>query len=208
MAAGNTGAQMGGWFNKEINSAADLKGLKIRMAGLGGKVVSKLGASSILSPGGELYTNLERGVIDALEWVGPYHDYLMGFHKIAKYYYWPGWQEPTGMIELIVNKNAFQSLPEDLQQIVRSAAAAANVEMLSDFETRNTEYYLKMKNEGVQFKKFPDDVINIFKKYTNQVIDEIVTNDVMSKKVWESYSKFQQNISRWQDLVERNYMNS
>jgi TRAP-type mannitol/chloroaromatic compound transport system substrate-binding protein len=145
---GNTGAQMGGWFRKEINSISDIRGLKWRIAGLGGKVVSKAGATSILVPAGELYTNLERGVIDALEWIGPFHDYIMGFHKIASYYYYPGWQEPTAALELIVNKSAYNRLPEDLKKIIETVSARLNIEMLSETEAKNSEYYHKMKEEG------------------------------------------------------------
>ncbi|MFQ5587105.1 MAG: TRAP transporter substrate-binding protein, partial [Thermodesulfobacteriota bacterium] len=120
--AGNTGVQMGGWFNKEIKSIQDIRGLKMRIPGLGGKVIAKAGGSAILSEGGEIYTNLDRGVIDATEWVGPYHDYLMGFHKVARYYYYPGWHEPGTVLEVIINRGAFARLPKELQQVVRSAA--------------------------------------------------------------------------------------
>jgi TRAP-type mannitol/chloroaromatic compound transport system substrate-binding protein len=204
---GNTGGQMGGWFNKQINSVADIKGLKMRIAGLGGKVVTKAGGSAILSPAGELYTDLDRGVIDALEWVGPYHDYLMGFHKIAKYYYYPGWQEPGPPIELIINKNAFENLPADLQKIVQRFAVGMNTMMLSEFEAKNTEYYFKMiKENNVLLKKFPDDVLNTFRKLTKEVIDEIVSGDAKSKRVYDSYSKFQKNITQWSEIAERNYV--
>lgn len=203
---GNTGGQMGGWFNKEVNSLADLNGLKIRMPGLGGKVITKAGASAILSPGSELYTNLERGVIDALEWVGPYHDHLMGFHKIAKYYYYPGWQEPTGTIELIINKNAYESLPADLQSIVRLAASAANIQLLSAFEQKNAEYLLKIKNEDkVNFKKFPDEVLNKLTEFSLKVLDEITAADAQSRKVYDSYKKFQIQTHEWTTVAEKNY---
>lgn len=203
---GNTGGQMGGWFNKEINSVRDLKGLKIRMPGLGGKVITKAGATSVLSPGGELYTNLERGVIDALEWIGPYHDYLMGFHKIAKYYYSPGWHEPGSALELFVNNDAYQELPSDLKAIIQNAAAASNNYILAEFDAKNTEYYLKMKKEGqVEFRQFPGDVLNRLKLLTGQVIKDIVSKDSTSKKAYESYTAFQKNISDWFDVTERNY---
>jgi len=203
---GNTGGQMGGWFNKEINSLADLQGLKIRMPGLGGKVITKAGASAILSPGSELYTNLERGVIDALEWIGPYHDYLMGFHKIAKYYYSPGWQEPTGTLELIVNKNAYESLPADLQSIIRCAASAVTMQLLSGFEQKNAEYLLKLKNEDkINLKDFPDDVLNKLKEFALQVFNEITNADAQSKKVYESYKEFQIQTHEWTAIAEKNY---
>ena len=203
---GNTGGQMGGWFNKEINSIDDFKGLKMRMPGLGGKVISKAGASSILSPGGELYTNLERGVIDALEWVGPYHDYLMGFHKIAKYYYYPGWQEPASMMELIVNKSAYENLPADLQNIIRVAAEASNTLVLATIDQKNMEYYFKLKNEGkVEFREFPDDVLSKLKEFTDEVMEEIMDKDTMSKKAYESFNAFKKNMYDWFAISERNY---
>ncbi len=203
--AGNSGAQMGGWFNKKINSVSDLKGLKMRIAGLGGKVISKVGATSILAPAGELYTDLERGVIDALEWVGPYHDFLLGFHKIAKYYYSPGWQEPTGGIELTVNKEAYNQLPDDLKEVIRVAIAASSIEMLSEFEAKNTEYYFKLKDEfKVNYQVFPPDVLNALKSATAEVISEITASDKMSKKVYNSYSKFKSRITEWNALVEKN----
>lgn len=206
MAAGNTGGQMGGWFNKEINSTADLKGLKMRMPGIGGKVITNLGASAVLSPGSELYTNLERGVIDALEWVGPYHDYLMGFHDIAKFYYSPGWQEPTGTLEFIINKPAFESLPGDLQALVKTAAAAANIEMLSAFEQKNAEYQLRMKKEGkVKFRTFPPEVLEALKQSTHQVISAIISADPQSKKVYDSYKKFHDEIREWTGIAEKSY---
>jgi TRAP-type mannitol/chloroaromatic compound transport system substrate-binding protein len=204
---GNTGGQMGGWFRKEINSISDINGLKIRMAGLGGKIVNKLGASTILSPGAELYTNLERGVLDALEWIGPYHDYLMGFQRIAPFYYYPGWQEPTGVLELLVNKKAYDSLPSDLQNIIKYASSAIDTECLAEFNFRNAEYLEKIKSEGkVQLKKYSDDLLKLFRDTTIEVINEIASKDLMSKKVYESYSKFQKQINQWSNIAEINYL--
>lgn len=203
---GNTGVQMGGWFNKEINSVADLKGLIMRIPGLGGKVFSKAGGTAVSSPGSEIYTNLERGVIDATEWIGPYHDYLMEFHKIAKYYYYPGWHEPGSVLELIVNKTAFEELPSDLQEIVRTAAAKANMWMLSEFEQKNALYLKKITEESkIQLRKFPDEVIEVFREKTKEAIEEIISVDAFSKKVWESYSSFQKSMNLWADLTERTF---
>jgi TRAP-type mannitol/chloroaromatic compound transport system substrate-binding protein len=203
--AGNTGAQMGGWFNKQINSVSDLHGLKMRIAGLGGKVIDRIGGTPILAPAGELYTDLDRGVIDALEWVGPYHDYLLGFNKIAKYYYYPGWQEPTAGIELLVNIDAFNQLPKDLQIIVKTAGAAAAIQMLSDFEAKNSEYYQKLKyEEKIDFRKFPDEVLAALKKATGEVLTDIISSNKMCKKVYDSYSAFQKNITEWNAIVETN----
>jgi TRAP-type mannitol/chloroaromatic compound transport system substrate-binding protein len=207
MPAGNTGGQMGGWFNREINSVSDVKGLKMRMAGLGGKVLSKAGASALLVPGQELYTNLERGVIDSLEWVGPYHDYTFGFNRIAKYYYYPGWQEPTGALELAVNKSAFDSLPDDLKTVIRTAASSSNLLMLSQFELKNSEMLSQIRREGkVQLKKFPDEVLNHFRFLTSQVIQEITSKDKMAAKIYDSYSSFHKQVSAWNDISEKNHL--
>lgn len=204
--AGSSGSQMGGWFNKEIKSVDDIKGLKMRIPGLGGKVISKAGGSAILSAGGEIYTNLERGVIDATEWVGPYHDYLMGFHKIAKFYYYPGWHEPNATIELFINKSAFNSLEKDLQEIIRTAAMRANLLMLAEIENKNKIYLQKLITEHkIQLRKFPDDVLSTLRKYSDEVFQELVERDAMSKRVFESYSKFQKEIREFAKVSEKIY---
>ncbi|MFQ5638071.1 MAG: TRAP transporter substrate-binding protein [bacterium] len=204
--AGNTGMQMGGWFNREINTADDLKGLKMRIPGLGGKVIAKAGATPMLTAGGEIYTNLERGVIDATEWVGPYHDYLMGFHRIAKYYYYPGWHEPGPVLELTINKSQWEKLSKDLQMIVRTAAARANMWMLSEFESKNHTYLQKLiHEEKVQVRKFPDQVLKALKGYTDEVIAEMTDQDSVSKKVYESFDTFRKNVSSWAEVSERVY---
>jgi TRAP-type mannitol/chloroaromatic compound transport system substrate-binding protein len=202
--AGNTGVQMGGWFNREIKSLEDFKGLKMRIPGLGGKVLAKAGGTAVLSPGGELYTNLERGVIDATEWVGPYNDYKMGFYKVAKYYYYPGWHEPGTVLESFVNKNAYESLPKDLQEIVTNATIASNMWMLCESEAKNNIYLDKMvKEEGVILKKFPADVIKQLRKYSAEVLEEVAANDPMSKKVYESFKKFQKQQLAWSKISEQ-----
>jgi len=204
--AGNTGVQMGGWFNREIKSVADFEGLKMRMPGLGGKVISKLGATALLSPGSELYTNLERGVIDATEWIGPYHDYLMGFHKIATHYYYPGWHEPGPALELIVNELAFAQLPPDLQEIVRTAAFRLNLWMLSEFEAKNDEYLQKIRQEKqVRILPFPDDVMTQLRLKSAEVIQELTDRDPASKKVFDSWSAFRRAITDYSHLSESAY---
>lgn len=206
MPAGNTGVQMGGWFNREINSIDDFKGLKMRIPGLGGKVISRAGGSAVLSAGGEIYTNLERGVIDATEWIGPFHDKLMGFHKAAKYYYYPGWHEPGGMLELIVNKTALEALPADLQTVVRSAAARSNLWILSEFEAQNHAALRELVDDhGVDLRRFPDDVIAKLKTYTDEVIEELAASDPASRKVYDAYSAFRANVTGWSALSEKMY---
>lgn len=201
---GNTGVQMGGWFNKEINTVADLQGLKMRIPGLGGKVITKAGASAINVAGGEIYTNLERGVIDATEWIGPYHDYKMGFHKIAKYYYYPGWHEPGSTLETIVNKQAYEALPTDLQEIIRTASLRQNHWVLSSFEAQNNQYLKKLvEEEGVQLRAFPREVISELRRLTEEVITEQTTNDPQSQRVYTAYRTFQQSAQEWAQVTER-----
>ncbi|HFA48345.1 MAG TPA: TRAP transporter substrate-binding protein [Bacteroidetes bacterium] len=204
MPGGNTGFQMGGWFNKEINSMADFKGLKMRMPGLGAKVLQKAGGTPVLLAGGEIFTGLERGVIDATEWIGPYHDYLMGFHQIAKYYYSPGWHETGSCLEIIVNKNKYEALPPDLQQIIRTASYRANHWMLSEFEAKNAIYLEKLiTEENVNLKQYPKEVLAQLKIYTKQTIQELVSSDPFAKKVYENYRSFMDRASIWAKASEK-----
>ncbi len=202
--AGNTIAQMGGWFNREINSISDLKGLKMRIPGLGSRVFEKAGGSAVLSAGSEIYTNLERGVIDATEWIGPYHDYLMGFHKIAKYYYSPGWHEAGTALELIINKSIYDELSPDLKEMIASAAGRLNQEMMAEMEVKNSEYLELIRSEAeVEIRKFPDEVLEVLKAKTSEIIREMTTNDPLSARVYESFRKFKEINKPWSDLTER-----
>lgn len=206
MVGGNTGMQMGGWFNREIRTVEDLKGLKIRMPGLGGKVISRAGGTSVLVAGGEIYTNLERGIIDATEWLGPYHDYLMGFHKIAKYYYTPGWHESGTSLEYIINKEKFEALDEDLQSIIRAAASLSNQYVLSSFEYFNAQYLSKlMKEEQVEIRKWPKSVLELLRKKSAVVIKEEAAKDEQSSKIYRSYSDFMKSAQAWSALSEKAY---
>lgn len=203
---GNTSGQMGGWFRKEIRSVEDFNGLKMRIPGFGGKVVAKLGANALLFPGGELYTNLERGVLDALEWVGPYHDYKMGFHRIAPYYYYPGWQEPGSSTEFIVSKKAFEALPEDLREIILGAMAWSDAMITAEMFARNSEYLeLIKKDSKVKLMKFPDEVISQLREKSVEVLNEMIAGDEMSKRIFESYRKFQNLTNGLITIAERNY---
>lgn len=203
---GGTGVQMAGWFNKEINTIDDFKGLKMRMPGMGGKVLAKAGGTAVLSAGSEIYTNLERGVIDATEWIGPYHDYLMGFHQIAKYYYYPGWHEPGTMLEFFVNKRDYNALPTSLQQIVETASYRIHTWTIAQFDAMNNTYINKIKTDSdVQIKPLPDQVIAELKRYAHEVVQEQVASDEFSKKTNESYQKFSKDVSAWSNLSERPY---
>lgn len=204
---GCTSVQMGGWFNKEIKTIEDYKGLKMRMPGLGGKVIAKAGATAETIPQGDIYMSLETGRIDATEWVGPYHDYIMEFYKAAKYYYTGGWHEPGSMLELTVNKTAFEKLPEDLKEIVRTCAADTNKRMFNEWILKDAEYYQKMKTEGVvQFREFPTEVIKQMKVYAKEVVQELADKNEMTKKIYESFSKFQNLYDAYQEISERAYV--
>lgn len=203
MLSGNTGVQMGGWFNRPIDRIADLQGLKMRIPGLGGKVLEKAGGAPVLLAGGEIYTGLERGIIDATEWLGPFHDTLMGFHEIARYYYSPGWQEPGTALELIVNKEKYDSLPPDLQQIIRAAAAQTHIWCWSKMEAANAKALGELKGKGVEIRKFPEEVLDQLRKYTNEVINEMVEKDPFTRKVYESYDQFRRQMADYGVITEK-----
>ncbi|MDH5649093.1 MAG: TRAP transporter substrate-binding protein [Gammaproteobacteria bacterium] len=203
---GNTGVQMGGWFRKKINTIADLKGLKMRIPGLGGKVMAKAGVNPVQLPGGEIYTALERGTIDATEWVGPYHDLRLGLYRAAKYYYSPGWHEPGPTLELTINKKAWESLPKDLQVTIENAAMASNIWMLSQFEAKNLQALRELKTKyKVQFLEFPADVLRHFHKMTKEVLKEEAAKDATFKKIYSAYESFRKNNDAWNEISEATY---
>ena len=209
MTGGSTGVQMAGWFNKELNSIEDLKGLKMRIPGLAGEVFAAAGGTAVTIPGGELYTSMQTGVIDALEWVGPYNDRSLGFHEVASYYYFPGWHEPGAMLEFIVNKDSLEALPEDLQAIVRIAARAANQDMLDEYTARNNNALKSLIDEhGVQLRKLPDDVLLALWEGTRTALDKLVTADPMAAKVYESYRNFYKGVRNYHHISEQAYINT
>jgi TRAP-type mannitol/chloroaromatic compound transport system substrate-binding protein len=208
-AAGNSGVQMGGWFNKEINSVADLRGLKMRMPGPGGEVLTRAGGTAVVLPGSELYTSLQTGVIDATEWVGPYNDRALGLHEVAKYYYYPGWHETGTTLELIVNGDAFNALPVDLQAIVTTAARAVNQDMLDEFTARNNAALRDLiDNFGVQLRKFPDDVLIHLHESADEVLLELVAKDPAAARVHASFSDFLANVMEYHHISEQAYINA
>jgi TRAP-type mannitol/chloroaromatic compound transport system substrate-binding protein len=191
---GNSGTQMGGWFNKEINSIDDLKGLKMRIPGFGGEVLMRVGGTPVNIPGAELFTALQSGTIDATEWVGPMNDLAFGLFRAAKYYYYPGWHEPGTALEGLVNAEAYAALPPDLQAIVKYACQAANMDMFADFEARNGEALKTLVNEhGVELRAFPDEVLAELKRASVEVIEEQAASDPVSGKVWASYKAYMEN---------------
>lgn len=206
---GSTGVQMAGWFNKEVNTVDDLKGLKMRIPGLAGEVFTRAGGSSVRISGGELYTSLETGVIDAAEWVGPFNDLTLGLHQVAKYYYYPGWHEPGAMLELIVNANALAALPDDLQAIVSAAARAANQDMLDEFTARNNAALQELVEvHGVELRRLPDEVLLALAKASEEVLAELVAQDSMAAKINQSYTSFYKNVRAYHQISERAYINA
>ncbi|MPV85985.1 TRAP transporter substrate-binding protein [Ostreibacterium oceani] len=206
-AAGNTGVQMGGWFNKEINAIEDLKGLKMRIPGLGGEVLKRLGGTPISLPGGEIFTSLQSGAIDATEWVGPYNDLAFGLHKAAKNYYYPGWHEPGTTLETFINKDALDSLPENLQKKVLDAARIANQDMFAEFNARNGHALKELvEKHDVQLKPFPDDVLKEIRKISDEVVAEIAKKDAISQKAYDSYIAFRENAIAYAEVSELAYL--
>ncbi len=206
-ATGNTGVQMAGWFNKEIKTMDDLKGLKMRVPGLGGEVLSKVGGIPVTIPGGEIFTSLQSGALDATEWVGPYNDLAFGLYKVAKYYYYPGWHEPGTTLECLINKKAFFELPNDLQNIVMTACKAANLDMLSEFTARNNQALetLVVKHK-VQLKQLPDEVLKSLSIISEEIVSHLASKDPMSKKVYQNFSKFRKQILNWEKVSEQAFM--
>ena len=203
---GQTGVQMGGWFNKEINTKDDLKGLVMRIPGLGGDVLKRAGGSPKLLPGAELFTALQTGNIDATEWVGPYNDLAFGLYQAAKYYYYPGWHEPTACLEGLVNKQAYEELPDDLQEIVNNACMAANQNMLSDFTAKNRNALDTLINHHkVQLKEFPKEVLDELKIHALAVFEELGNSSPMAQKIFESYKTFAAQTKSWLNISEYAY---
>lgn len=202
-AAGNTGVQMAGWFNRELKSLADLAGLKMRIPGLGGEVMARLGVTTVNLPGAELFTALQSGAIDATEWVGPYNDLAFGLHRVAKYCYYPGWQEPGPTLECMIHKPAWEALPEDLQEIVAACCGAVNDAMLAEYTARNQRALDTLRNEHkVEFRPLPDDILAALKQASVQVLEEAAAKDPFTRKVYDSMRAFQAGAQAWHGMSE------
>ena len=205
--AGNTGTQMFGWFNKEINSLEDVRGLKMRIPGIGGEVLKEAGGIPVTLPGGELFTALQTGVIDATEWVGPYNDLTFGFHQAAKYYYYPGWHEPGPMLELLINIDAWNSLPKHLQVIIEIATKAVNQDTLDEYLARNNQALTELiEVHGVELRKLPDDVIEEFRAISNEILSELAEEDEVIGKVYDSYIEFKNNVTEYHKISEDSFI--
>ncbi|MEM7488164.1 MAG: TRAP transporter substrate-binding protein DctP [Pseudomonadota bacterium] len=194
---GATGVQMTGWFNKEINSAADMEGLRMRVPGLAAQAYARIGVDVKVLPGGEIFPALERGVIDAAEWVGPAQDKILGLNNAARYYYTTGWHEPTTVTEFAINKAAWDGLAPDLQSIVRNAAAACNVISHSWAEANNAAALKQFEAEGIELKTLPSDVVERLRTEMDPVYEELASADPMFRKVMDNYFAFKAEHDIW-----------
>ena len=209
LAGGNTGVQMAGWFKKEINSLDDLKGLKMRIPGLAGEIFTRAGAETVTLPGNEIFLSLQQGVVDAAEWVGPYNDLTFGFHQVADYYYYPGWHEPGSTLEIIINKDAYDSLPEDLKAIIKYAARASNQEMLDEYTARNNKALNELiEKHNIELKKIPDTVLVELKRITDEVMEDFIADDEMAQKVYKSYKEFKEQVINYHRISEKAYIDT
>ena len=205
---GNSGTQMAGWFRKEINSLEDIKGLKIRAPGLAGEVMQRIGATPVQMPGGEVFTSMQTGALDAADWVGPYNDLTFGLHKVAKYYYYPGWQEPGAMLEMMINKEKWDALPEDLQAIVKSAAEAENQHIYDEFTARNAEALKQLVNEhGVELRRLPDEVLEALEKTSQEAVEDLVAGNDQARRIYESYRDFRDSVMPYIAVAEQSALN-
>jgi len=205
---GNTGPQMGGWFRKPIKSLKDLQGLKMRIPGLGGELFSRLGVNPVLLPAGEIFTALERGTIDASEWVGPALDMKMGFQRVAKYYY-SGWTEPGSVLELTFNKASWNRLSREQQAIIEISADELNTDMLYNFQSENAKALSTILKDGdIHIGAFPNEITEKAKVENGKMIDEFISKNRDFEKIWKSYSTFLEENRRWTSLSSQNYLNA
>lgn len=200
---GNSGTQMFGWFNKEINSMADLQGLKMRIPGLGGEVFSRAGGTPVTMQVSDVFTALQTGALDATEFVSPYNDLAAGYHTAAKYYYYPGWHEPGSTLETIFNKSAFEALPEDLQAILMAGTEVMNQLLLDELTARNNEALRVLVEEhNVELRKLPDDVLIGLHRIANEVVAELAESDATTRRIYESWTAFKNGVGAYHGIAE------
>ena len=202
---GNTGVQMGGWFKREIKSLADLKGLKMRIPGLGGEVMSRLGVTVQVLAGGDIYPALERGVIDATEWIGPYDDEKLGFHKIARYYYYPGWWEPGPQLSFYINRAAWEKLPTAYKEALTSATREAHLLMVASYDAKNPPALQRLLQSGVQLRKFSDDIMEAAHSVAFELYEELASQDTLYRKIHTAWKKWRKESYQWFNTAELAY---
>ena len=200
--AGNTGAQMGGWFRNPVNTMADFKGLKMRIPGLGGQVMARIGAVPQALPGGDIYPALERGAIDATEWVGPYDDEKLGFYKIAKNYYYPGWWEPCSMYHVMINIEKWNALPKGYQEAIISAARETNLDMVAEYDAKNRLALIRLKQAGVQIRKYSDEIMEGCYKAATAMYEEEAAKNAKFRAIYDGWVRFRAEEAAWFALSE------
>ena len=205
MPCGNTGAQMGGWFRKEINTVADLQGLKMRIGGMGGKIIEKLGVVPQQIAGGDIYPALEKGTIDATEWVGPYDDEKLGFQKVAQYYYYPGWWEGGPVLHTLANLSKWNELPKNYQAILQTACRAANADMMANYDFKNPAAIKRLVQGGAQLRPFSQEILDACYKAALETYAEINAQNATFKKIYEDQQAFKKDAYLWAQLTEYNF---
>jgi TRAP-type mannitol/chloroaromatic compound transport system substrate-binding protein len=207
MPAGNAGMQMAGWYRKPITGPADFKGLKIRMSGLGGEVLRRLGALPVTMPVGEVFTALQTRALDAAEFVGPYSDLSIGLYKVAKYYYTPGWNDPGSPLECIINQQAYRRLPKDLQAVVATACQAMNNDLLAEYTARNADALKTLVDDHqVKLSHLPEAVIDALRNNAGQVLAEIAAKDATTGRVYAAYQAFAEKVTGWTAVSDYVYL--
>jgi TRAP-type mannitol/chloroaromatic compound transport system substrate-binding protein len=205
--AGNTGTQMGGWFRREVSTLKDLQGLKMRIPGLGGQVMAKLGVTVQTLGGGEIFQALQTGAIDATEWVGPYDDEKLGLNKIAKFYYYPGWWEPGATLEVQINLNEWNKLPPQYQEAIRTAAYESNATMQARYDARNNEALQRLLSSGTQVRPYSEEILQAAQKAAFAIYDEFAAKDADFKAVYEQWKQFRDRIYAWDKLNQGSFTN-
>lgn len=205
--AGNTGTQMGGWFKREINTVSDLNGLKMRIPGLGGEVMSRLGVNVQVLPGGEIFLALDRGAIDAAEWVGPYDDEKLGLNEAANYYYYPGWWEPGATLEVQVNQSAWDQLPQEYQEVFKAAAYEANINMLAQYDSLNGEALARLVEGGTQLTAYSDEILQAAEQATIDFYEENASQDATFREVYDQWRGFREQVYQWHQVNQFGFEN-
>ena len=205
--AGNTGAQMGGWFKREVKSLADLKGLKMRIPGLGGEVMSRLGVNVQVLPGGEIFLALDRGAIDAAEWIGPYDDEKLGLNKAAPFYYYPGWWEPGATLEVQVNKSQWDKLPQEYQEVFKTAAMEANLNMLAQYDALNRNSLTRLLDSGTKLVAYSPDILAAAQKASFEIYEENAAKNPTFKEIYQQWNEFRSSVSQWNKINQLSFAN-
>lgn len=203
--AGNTGAQMGGWFKREIRSLSDLNGLKMRIPGLGGQVMARLGVNVQVLPGGEIYLALERGAVDAAEFVGPYDDEKLGLQKAAPYYYYPGWWEPGASLEIQINRSAWEKLPQEYQEILITAAYQANIDMLAQYDALNRSALQSLISSGTKLVAYSPEIMQAAQKVAFELYEESASQEATFREVYNQWKQFRDQVAQWHRINELSF---